>query len=128
MNLMDSTRKSEKYEMKKTGMVIVAILVLASVLAAPFAHAKKGQVTIRVTRSLGKGKREKVEGVQVVLKMGNETIGDEFTDEKGKAVFGELLPNTEYTVVVKGSTGWPFEHKFTTNRNGGAPQQNVIVN
>lgn len=105
----------------------MTILILTSVLAAPVAYAKKGQVTIRVTSSSGKG-REKVVGRQVVLKLGGESIGDDYTDDKGKTIFTGLLPNTEYSVVVKGSDGWPFEHKFTTNKNGGAPQQNIVVN
>ena len=105
----------------------MAILVLTSVLAAPIAYAKKGQVTIRVTSSAGKG-RKKVVGTRVVLKIGDESIGDEYTDEKGKAVFEDLLPNTEYTIEVVGSDGWIFTEKFTTNKNGGAPQQNMIIN
>ncbi len=114
--------------MKKTGTAIIAILILTSVLATPIAYAKKGQVTIRVTSSSGKGKTKKVVGRQVVLSLGGVSIGDASTDEKGKAVFTGLEPNTEYSIEVKGSDGWPFTHTFTTNKNGGAPQQNIVVN
>lgn len=113
--------------MKKTGIAIMAILVLTSVLAAPFAHAKKGEVTIRVTTSSGKGKTKKYAGKQVVLKLGGVSIGDDYTDEKGKASFTGLLPETEYSVEVVGTDGWTYTHKFTTNKSGGAPQQNMIV-
>ena len=113
--------------MKKTGIAIMAILILTGVLAAPIAYAKKGQVTIRVTSSAGKG-RTKVVGTRVVLKIGDESIIEEYTDEKGKAIFLNLLPNTEYTVEVVGSDGWVFTEKFTTNKNGGAPQQNMVIN
>lgn len=113
--------------MKKTGIAIMTILILTSVLAVPLAYAKKGQVTIRVTSSSGKG-RTKVVGKQVVLKLGDASIIDEYTDEKGKAIFLNLLPNTEYTVEVVGSDGWVFTEKFTTNKNGGAPQQNMVIN
>lgn len=114
--------------MKKTGTAIMAILILTSVLAAPMAYAKKGQVTIRVTSSSGKGKTKKVVNTRVVLQIGGVSIGEEYTDEKGKAIFTELEPDTEYTIVVWGSDGWQYEYKFTTNKNGGAPQQNIIVN
>ncbi len=114
--------------MKKTGIAIMTIFILTVVLAAPIAYAKKGHVTIRVTSSSGKGKTKKVVGTRVVLKIGDESIGDEYTDEKGKAVFEDLLPNTEYTIEVRGSDGWLFTHTFTTNKNGGAPQQNIVVN
>ena len=113
--------------MKKTGIAIIAILMITSVLAAPITYAKKGQVTIRVTSSSGKGKTKKVVETRVVLKEGGVSIGEEYTDDKGKADFTGLEPNTEYTVEVVGSDGWLYTHTFTTNNNGGAPQQNVVV-
>ena len=114
--------------MKKTGIAFMAILILTSVLVAPIAYAKKGQVTIRVTSSSGKGKTKKVVGTRVILKTGGESIGEEYTDDKGKAVFTELQPNTEYTIEVVGSDGWLHTKTFTTNKNGGAPQQNMVIN
>lgn len=105
----------------------MTILVLTSVLAAPIVHAKKGQVTVRVTSSSGKGKTKKDVGTRVVLKTGGVSIGVASTDDKGKAVFTDLLPNTEYTIEVVGSDGWLYTKTFTTNKNGGTPQQNIIV-
>ena len=113
--------------MKKTGTAIMAILILTSVLAAPIAYAKKGQVTIRVTNTNEKGVTRKVEEARVVLETGGMSIGEEYTDDKGKAIFTGLEPDTEYTVHVTGTDGVVYHKTFTTNKHGGAPQQNVDV-
>ena len=105
----------------------MVVLVLTGVLAAPIAYAKKGQVTIRVTNTNEKGVTRKVEEARVVLKKGDESIGEEYTDDKGKAIFTGLEPNTEYKVYVTGLDGNIYTATFTTNKHGGAPQQNVDV-
>ena len=113
--------------MKKIGLAIILILIITNFLAAPTAFARRGQVTIRVTSSSGKGKTKKVVETRVVLKLEGVSIGEEYTYDKGKADFSGLEPNTEYTVEIVGSDGWVHKHKFTTNNHGGAPQQNVYI-
>ncbi len=105
----------------------MAILVLTSVLAAPIAYAKKGQVTVRVTNTNEKGTTRKVVGTEVILKLDDVSELIDTTDEKGKAVFTGLEPNSEYTIYVTGTDGVVYHKTFTTNKNGGAPQQNIDV-
>lgn len=111
--------------MKKIGTAFILILLLTSIIATPIAYAKKGQVTVKVTRV--NGKRSKAVNTEVVLKIGNESVAVDTTDDKGKVEFTELKANTEYTLVVVGSDGWHYKEKFTTNKHGGAPQQNVLI-